>query len=168
MTLKLSFSDLLHTLEAFQIKFKLFVEKLAGEVWLKRMWKNKIASGFTVFAGRSGNKLNCLNQMFIFASQMAIIWVPQPILGGHYSSEESEQDLNRIGGYIGVMAQANIDEPAEISPPESDRGAARLHGKHIASITSQFVCGHATIPFEDETAYRQNGTQRPLGLKELF
>ncbi|HIE84585.1 MAG TPA: flavodoxin family protein, partial [Dehalococcoidia bacterium] len=34
-------------------KFKLFVEKLAGEVWLKRMWENKIATGFTVSAGRS-------------------------------------------------------------------------------------------------------------------
>ena len=149
-------------------KFKLFVEKLAGEVWLKRMWKNKIASGFTVSAGRSGDKLNCLNQMFIFASQMAMIWVPQPILGGHYSSEGSENDLNRIGGYIGVMAQANIDESSEKAPPKSDRETARLHGVHLACITSQFVCGQSNMPFKNEAPFESDGEQKPLGLAELF
>ena len=149
-------------------KFKLFVEKLAGEVWLKRMWQNKIATGFTVSAGRSGDKLNCLNQMFVFASQMAMIWVPQPILGGHYSSEGSENDLNRIGGYIGVVAQANIDESADVSPPESDRETARLHGKHVACITSQFVYGQKAVPFEEESPYQNEGDQRPLSLAELF
>ncbi len=34
-------------------QFKLFAEKLAGEVWLKRMWKNKFAAGFTCSAGTS-------------------------------------------------------------------------------------------------------------------
>ncbi len=149
-------------------KFKLFVEKLAGEVWLKRMWENKIATGFTVSAGRPGDKLNCLNQMFIFASQMAMTWVPQPILGGHYSSEGSENDLNRIGGYIGVMAQANIDESADVSPLESDRETARLHGKHVACIPSQFVYGQKAVPFEEKSPYQNEGGQRPLSLTELF
>ena len=106
-------------------KFKLFIEKLAGDVWLKRMWKNKLAAGFTVSAGRSGDKLNCLTQMVIFASQMAMIWVPQHVLGGNYSTSGSEDDLNRMAGYLGVMAQANIDESADVAPPESDRWGLR-------------------------------------------
>ena len=131
-------------------QFKLFIEKLAGEVWLKRMWKNKFAAGFTISAGRSGDKLNCLTDMVIFASQMAMIWVPQYILGGNYSTAGSEKDLNRMAGYLGVMAQGNIDEPADISPPESDKETARMHGRHVAQITAQFIEGQKSLPFQEE------------------
>jgi NAD(P)H dehydrogenase (quinone) len=122
-------------------RFKQFIELLSGDVWLKRMWVNKIAAGFTVSAGRSGDKLNCLQQLVIFASQMGMIWVPVKILGGNYSSQGSEEDLNRMAGYIGIMAQANIDEPAEIAPPPADIRTAELHGEHIAEVTRAFVLG---------------------------
>ncbi len=148
-------------------KFKTFIEQLAGEVWLKRMWKNKFAAGFTVSAGRSGDKLNCLTQMVIFASQMAMIWVPQHILGGNYSTAGSEDDLNRMAGYLGVMAQANIDEDADVSPPESDRETARQHGRHVTQVAAQFSAGQSALPFQEETAYEPGDEGRPLGLKEL-
>ena len=148
-------------------KFKLFIEQLAGEVWLKRMWKNKFAAGFTVSAGRSGDKLNCLNQMVIFASQMAMIWVPQHVLGGNYSTAGSEEDLNRMAGYLGVMAQANIDEPAERSPPQSDRETAHQHGRHVTQVAAQFVAGEAALPFQEEGLFDATGQGRPLGLAEL-
>ena len=149
-------------------KFKLFIEKLAGEVWLKRMWKNKLAAEFTVSAGRSGDKLNCLTQMVIFASQMAMIWVPQHIIGGNYSTAGSENDLNRMAGYLGVMAQANIDEPADVSPPESDRETARQHGRHVTQVTTQFIAGQRELSFQEETPFDAEGEGRPLGLKELI
>jgi len=145
--------------------FKAFIEKLAGDVWLKRMWKNKLAAGFTVSAGRSGDKLNCLNQMVIFAAQMAMIWVPQVELGGNYSTQGSEDDLNRMAGYLGVMAQANIDEPADVSPPESDRRTAEIHGRHVAQIAAQLKAGQAALPFQEEAPFEGSG--RPAGLKEL-
>ena len=148
-------------------QFKLFIEKLAGEVWLKRMWKNKFAAGFTISAGRSGDKLNCLTDMVIFASQMAMIWIPQHILGGNYSTAGSEDDLNRMAGYLGVMAQGNIDESAELSPPESDKETARMHGRHVAQITAQFVEGQKSLPFQEEAAYDAKDQGRPLTLPEL-
>lgn len=122
-------------------RFKQFIELLAGDVWLQRMWVNKIAAGFTVSAGRSGDKLNCLQQLVVFAAQMGMIWVPLRLLGGNYSSAGSENDLNRMAGYIGVMAQANIDEPADIAPPPSDIRTAEIHGEHVASVTRVFVLG---------------------------
>jgi len=131
------------------------------------MWKNKLAAGFTISAGRSGDKLNCLTQMVIFASQMAMIWVPQHVLGGNYSTAGSEEDLNRMAGYLGVMAQANIDEPAEVSPPESDRETARQHGRHVTQVAAQFVEGQRALPFQEETPYDAKGEGRPLGLAEL-
>lgn len=125
-------------------RFKQFIELLAGDVWLQRMWVNKIAAGFTVSAGRSGDKLNCLQQLVIFAAQMGMIWVPMKLLGGNYSTAGSEEDLNRMAGYIGVMAQANIDEPAEVAPPASDIRTAEIHGDHVASVTRMFVLGRTS------------------------
>ncbi|MCZ8131146.1 MAG: flavodoxin family protein [Steroidobacteraceae bacterium] len=129
-------------------RFKQFIELLSGDVWLKRMWVNKVAAGFTVSAGRSGDKLNCLQQMVIFAAQMGMIWVPVRLLGGNYSSQGSEDDLNRMAGYIGVMAQANIDEPAEIAPPPSDIRTAEIHGEHVAEVTRALVAGRRALAAE--------------------
>ena len=131
--------------------FKVFIEKLAGEVWLKRMWVNKIAAGFTVSAGRSGDKLNCLQQLVIFAAQMGMIWVPVRITGGNYSSAGSEADLNRMAGYIGLMAQANIDEPPELAPPPSDIETAEMHGHHVASVARQYALGRRELAADYDT-----------------
>jgi multimeric flavodoxin WrbA len=79
-------------------RFKEFIEKLTGEVWLERKWLNKVAGSFTASAGRSGDKLSCLQQLVMFASQMGMLWVPVRITGGNYSSEGSEKDLNRMAG----------------------------------------------------------------------
>ena len=151
-------------------KFKEFIEKLAGEVWLKRMWMNKIAGGFTVSAGRSGDKLSCLQQLVTFATQMGMIWVPVRITGGNYSSAGSEEDLNRMAGYLGVMAQANIDEPPELAPPPSDIKTAELHGNHIANVARQFSHGRRALPAEyDEYVHQApEGDGSPLTLPELM
>ena len=84
--------------------FKAFVEDLAGEIWLERRWLNKIASGFTVSAGRSGDKMNTLQQMVVFAAQMGMIWVPMRITGGHYSTQGSKQPepSRRVSGSNGA------------------------------------------------------------------
>lgn len=149
-------------------KFKEFVEKLAGEVWLKRMWLNKIAGGFTVSAGRSGDKLNCLQQLVIFASQMSMIWVPVRITGGNYSSQGSEEDLNRMAGYIGVMAQANIDEPADLAPPPSDIETAEMHGNHIANVARQYALGRRQLPSDYDTLNDEKTGERPATLVDLM
>ncbi len=151
-------------------KFKEFVEKLAGEVWLERMWVNKIAAGFTVSAGRSGDKLACLQQLVTFAAQMGMIWVPLRITGGNYSTQGSEGDLNRMAGYLGVMAQANIDQGPELAPPPSDLQTAELHGHHIANVTRQFARGRREHPAEYDAYATQvpAGDRVPLGLPELL
>ena len=134
------------------------------------MWTKKIAGGFTVSAGRSGDKLSCLQQLVTFASQMGMIWVPVRIIGGNYSSQGSEEDLNRMAGYLGVMAQANIDEPAELAPPPSDIKTAELHGNHIANIARQFAHGRKAFPAEYDVpvSQTQSGTGEPMTLAELM
>jgi NAD(P)H dehydrogenase (quinone) len=50
--------------------FKLFLET-GFTPWLNQMLKDKIAAGFTNSSSRSGDKLIALEQMAIFATQMA-------------------------------------------------------------------------------------------------
>lgn len=149
-------------------KFKEFVEKLAGEIWLKRLWLNKITGGFTCSAGRSGDKLNCLQQLVIFAAQMGMIWVPMRITGGNYSTQGSEDDLNRMAGYLGVMAQANIDEPPALAPPPSDIKTAEMHGHHIATVTKQYVIGREQFPSEYAPTEKTTDGPQPGTLAEIL
>lgn len=149
-------------------RFKEFVEKLAGDVWLQRLWLNKVSGGFTVSAGRSGDKLACLQSLAIFAAQMGMIWVPIRITGGNYSTRGSEADLNRMAGYLGVMAQANIDEPAELAPPPCDIATSEMHGAHIASIARQLKIGRMRAPADYEANLPDAPKGSPLGLRELM
>lgn len=150
-------------------KFKEFVEKLSGEVWLERMWVNKIAGGFPVSAGRSGDKLSCLHQLVTLASQMGMIWEPVRITGGNYSSQGSEEDLNRMADYLGVMAPANIDEPPELAPPKSNIEPAELHGNHIANVARQFGWGRQALPNDyDSYAFHAPEGKRSASLAELM
>lgn len=127
--------------------FKAFIERMAGEVWLERMWTNKVAGGFTVSSGPSGDKLNTLQDLSIFAAQLGMIWVPVRQIGGHYATTTSPIDaLNRMGGYLGVMSQANIDQAPPVAPPPSDLETARLHGEHIASVARQLAAGRRAHP----------------------
>ncbi|WP_082480320.1 MULTISPECIES: flavodoxin family protein [unclassified Aeromicrobium] len=127
--------------------FKTFVERLAGDVWRERMWLNKVASGFTVSAGPSGDKLNALQDLAVFAAQLGMIWVPVRHVGGHYATSTSmETALNRMGGYLGVMAQADIDRRPPDAPPANDLRTAELHGQHVASVARQLAAGRAKHP----------------------
>ena len=118
-------------------QFKKFMED-SSSVWYQRGWKNKIAAGFTNSASQSGDKLNSLIQLSIFAAQHAMIWVGVEDLPGNNSSKGSPNDINRIGSYLGVMSQSNSDEGADKAPIKSDLETAKRFGARIASITNSF------------------------------
>ncbi len=143
-------------------RFKDFIEACAGDVWVRRLWLNKLAGGFTVSSGRSGDKLHCLMDLLVFAMQMGMVWVPVPITGGNYSTRGSEQDLNRMAGYLGVMAQANIDEPPGQAPPASDLETAALYGEHVAWNACRMVLGRALLPGGLEPGIAPTGVPRTL------
>lgn len=149
-------------------KFKEFIEKLAGDIWLQRLWLNKVSGGFTVSAGRSGDKQSCLQQLATYAAQMGMMWVPVRITGGNYSSEGSEDDLNRMAGYLGVMAQANIDQDLSDVPTASDLETAKMHGHHITSVARQYSLGRRQIPSEYDLALeRSSSPEKPAVLTDL-
>lgn len=87
-------------------KFKAFMEKTGG-IWAKQGWSNKLAAGFTSSDCASGDKLQVLTQMLLFAAQHGMNWVNLGLMPGNIDATQDENNLNRLGGWIGAMAQRN-------------------------------------------------------------
>lgn len=119
-------------------KFKEFME-WSSKTWYSRGWADKLAAGFTVSASQSGDKLGTLIQLAVFAAQHGMVWVGSNLLPGNNSSTGSVDDLNRLGSFLGVMAQANSDQGAEVVPPEADKKTAELLGKRVAESAQRWL-----------------------------
>lgn len=117
--------------------FKAFMDA-SSKIWFEQGWKDKLAAGFTNSASYSGDKLNTLQQLSVFAAQHGMVWVGLGLLPGNNSSQGSPDDLNRIGSYLGAMAQSNADQGADLVPPQSDRDTARHLGRRVAQAARRW------------------------------
>jgi len=117
-------------------QFKAFMDA-SSKPWYTSDWKDKIAAGFTTSASQSGDKLNTLIQLAVFAAQHGMIWVGQDLLPGNNSSTGSVSDLNRLGSSLGAMAQANSDQGADVAPIASDLLTAEHLGERVATIAKR-------------------------------
>jgi len=121
-------------------KFKTFMDA-SSKIWFAQGWKDKIAAGFTNSSSQSGDKLNTLISLAIFAGQHNMIWVGTGMMPGNNSSTGSINDLNRLGSFMGAMAQSNFDEGPELTPPLSDLHTAFAFGKRVAEATKCWTLG---------------------------
>lgn len=101
-----------------------------SKVWGK--WNGKLAAGFTNSASQSGDKLNSLVQLSIFAAQHGMLWVSLGLMPGNNNSKGSVNDLNRLGSFLGAMAQSNADQGPEDGPIASDLETAQHLGRRVA------------------------------------
>jgi multimeric flavodoxin WrbA len=127
-------------------RLKTFLE-WAFNPWRAQAWKDKIAAGFTNSASQSGDKLNTLIDLSVFAAQMGMIWVGVGDPPGNNWSGGSRDDVNRLGTWLGAMSQSNGDRPAAEEPPASDRTTAERFGRRVALIARRFKDG---TPYEAE------------------
>ena len=114
-------------------KFKQFMEDSTREAWMGQSWRNKVAAGFTNSGAMHGDKLSTLVTMTLFGAQHGMIWTGLDLFPG-----KTDDDLNRIGGWLGAMAQSD-DAPAEVTPIESDLRTAAYLGKRVAEIAQQLA-----------------------------
>jgi hypothetical protein len=66
----------------------------------------------------------------------------QPALGlypGWKTSAGSAADLNRMGSFLGAMAQSNGDEGPEQAPPASDLATAEYLGRRVGSLARRWA-----------------------------
>jgi NAD(P)H dehydrogenase (quinone) len=121
--------------------FKMFQDATSG-TWMKLGWKDKLAGGFTNSHGFSGDKLQTLNQFVILAAQHGMIWVSLGLPGIFEQNEEKfhsghPEAVNRIGAYIGVMAQSE-NAPTDKTPPSGDIKTAELYGARMVEAANRW------------------------------
>jgi NAD(P)H dehydrogenase (quinone) len=113
-------------------QFKKFADATSAR-WFKNTWKDKLAGGFTCSASLSGDKLSTLQYLVTLSMQLGMIWVGQQEANEHQITDGK----NRIGAYIGVMAQAGPQDPAD-KIPQGDLDTAFAYGQRLASLTANF------------------------------
>lgn len=112
--------------------FKAFMDA-SSKAWFEQKWKDKLAAGFTNSMGMSGDKLNTLQTLAIFAAQQGMIWVG---LG-----EMVQPDgVNRLSSYLGAMTQAG-NVPPEQEPGPADQATGEALGRRVAKAAERWRKG---------------------------
>ena len=118
--------------------FKAFMDSTSGRFY-SGAWRDKIAAGFTNSASQSGDKLATLQALSVFAMQQSMIWVGLGLPPGNNVSTGSVEDLNRLGSFLGAMAQSNGDVGPDVAPPSSDQRTAEALGRRVAEATLRWM-----------------------------
>ncbi|MEU8582811.1 flavodoxin family protein [Streptomyces abikoensis] len=122
--------------------FHVFAEA-SSKRWFTRAWQDKIAAGFTNSASKSGDKLHTLQFFTVLAAQHGMHWVGLGAMPGWNSSTTSENDINRLGFFLGAGAQTNNDQGPE-GVHKADIATAELLGRRVAEQTRIYVAGRAS------------------------
>ncbi|MCL5424031.1 MAG: flavodoxin family protein [Gammaproteobacteria bacterium] len=109
-------------------QFKAFSDA-TSELWSKQSWAGKIAAGFTIGANLSGDQMNTLQYMQVFANQHGMLWTGLDI-PGNYDPERR----NRLGAQSGLIAHS-VDGALN----ETDLLAARYLGQRVALVSKKFT-----------------------------
>lgn len=121
--------------------FQAFAEQ-TGRRCQQGTWGDKVAAGFTNSGAKSGDKLNSLVSLAIFAAQHHMHWVNLGLGPGWNHSAASESDLNRLGFWLGAAAATDVDaNPDEVHP--SDVATCEHLGRRVAEVTRQLIAGRA-------------------------
>lgn len=119
---------------------KAFMDASAA-VYFTKQWKDKLAAAFTVSGSPSGDKLNTLTSLAIFAAQHGMLWVGTGQNPGNNDDTSAATDVeNRLGSFIGAMAQA-ANDGAEVTPKAGDRATAASLGQRVAGAAARWKAG---------------------------
>ncbi|TJY62132.1 flavodoxin family protein [Sinimarinibacterium sp. CAU 1509] len=110
--------------------FKAFMDA-SGSRWLQQRWRNKLAAGFTNSGSPSGDKLQTLIALTLFAAQHGMLWI------GNDTPCDPDTGLNRSGSYLGVMTESRDTPVGPDNPPASDLETARRLGRRVAETCAR-------------------------------
>ncbi|MES2207251.1 MAG: flavodoxin family protein [Pseudomonadota bacterium] len=111
--------------------FKSFMDQ-TGKIWQQRLWKDKLAAGFTCSASLFGDKMTTLQQLNVFAMQHGMMWLGLDALPDSQGYLDANIKLNAVGSFLGAMAFAPNDLDAEHAPDSSDLETASYLGERVA------------------------------------
>ncbi len=89
-------------------EFKRFMEE-SNRMRAQKAWADKLAGGFTNSCSMSGDKMNTLVQIVVFAAQHRMLWVPLNVSNQSVALDKvsaAPDLLNRVGSSLGVATQS--------------------------------------------------------------
>lgn len=113
-------------------QFKKFADA-SSKSWYARLWQDKVFAGFTNSASPVGDKGATLMALQTLASQHGGIWVSLGLLPSN-KKESTRNDINSLGGSVGLLVQSPSDASVE-EIPQGDLDTARSYGQRVAEIT---------------------------------
>jgi multimeric flavodoxin WrbA len=117
---------------------KTFMEATSGR-WMEGKWADKLAAGFTNSGSQNGDKQNTLIDIASFAAQHGMVWINLNLMPGNNNSGGSVDDLNRLGSFLGAMAQSNVDEGPDKAPTKADLETAKRLGERVANCARRWA-----------------------------
>lgn len=125
---------------------KAFMEASVGK-WFAAAWKDKVAGAFTNSSSFSGDKLNTLQGLVVFAMQHGMIYVGTGMFPAASKPESMNavagpgpEVTNRVGSFVGPMAASFQVNPPE-APAAGDLATAESYGRRVAEVTLQLLRG---------------------------
>ena len=115
-------------------QFKKFADA-SSKPWFADLWRDKVFGGFTNSASINGDKLATLQYFTLLAAQHRGIWVGMGMKSSNTKASQRD-DINRMGSFLGPMAQT----PADAAPEEMSSGdleTARLYGVRVSKIAAR-------------------------------
>ena len=116
-------------------QFKKFADA-TSKAWFTRSWQDKIFAGFSNSASLNGDKQVTLQYLQTLASQHGGVWVSLGLPPAN-TLASSRQDLNNLGGSVGLLVQSPSDAGAD-KIPSGDLATATKFGERVAAITARF------------------------------
>ena len=115
-------------------QFKKFADA-SSKRWFTRAWQDKFFGGFTVSASLNGDKGMTLAYMQTLASQHGGSWVSLGLAPAN-ASASTRNDVNNLGGSVGLLVQAPSDAGAD-KIPQGDLDTARAYGQRVSAIAAK-------------------------------
>ncbi|MEU2543429.1 flavodoxin family protein [Streptomyces iakyrus] len=112
--------------------------------WFPHAWVDKLAAGFTNSGAKSGDKSSTLGYFATLAAQNGMHWISLGLLPGWDSTRGSEDDINRLGFFLGAGAQSPTDAGPE-AVHRSDIATAEHLGERVARQAAIFRAGRTAL-----------------------
>ncbi|MFM6985193.1 MAG: flavodoxin family protein [Hydrogenophaga sp.] len=116
-------------------QFKKFADA-SSKAWFTRAWQDKFFAGFSGSASLNGDKGQTLAYLNTLASQHGGLWVSLGMPPAN-TKAATRNDVNNLGGSVGLMVQAPSDAGAD-AIPSGDVETARQFGARVAAVVGKF------------------------------
>lgn len=115
-------------------QFKKFADA-SSKRWFTRAWQDKFFAGFSVSASLNGDKAMTLAYLQTLASQHGGLWISLGMAPAN-SSAATRNDVNNLGGSVGLLVQAPSDAGAD-KIPQGDVDTATQFGARVAAVAAK-------------------------------